>query len=251
MSDAVVPRPILGFDVPMLWRSPVDRRWDRVRWAVLAGWILLVVALPFVGERTANWGDVHDLVASRKVHSVVIDNELPPSDNASGKVIIHWRHGVLRYVTTVRQTNHVVFGEDYSEYNNDDVTEYLNVAPSDRLRELQPGLKVTRGPGSSAYENKLLGFVTQWPYGNLKIFFWLVGLTVLVAGPQPWRATRWAWFWWCTNPLGIAAFLLLSGPLVRWTKPERVNRRLTGGWSFLLAVVPTLSFTLYGTSLHF
>ena len=234
----------------MLWRSPADRRWDRVRWAVLAGWILLVGALPFVGERTASWSDVRDLVASGKVHSVVIDNQLPLSDSGSGKVTIHWRHGLLRYVTMVRQTNGVVDG-DYSEYNNDDVTAYLNSAPGDRLSELQPGLKVTPGRGSPAYHNKLLGFATEWPYGNAKILLWVVGFGVLLAGPQPWRATRWAWFWWITNPIGVAAFLLLAGPLVRRTQPANVNRRLTGGWSFLLAIVPTLSFTIYGLNLHF
>jgi hypothetical protein len=149
----------------------------------------------------------------------------------------------------VRQTNQPVDG-DVSDYNNDDVTAFLNFAPGDRLIELQPGLKVSHGHGSPAYHNKLLGFATEWPYGNAKIFLWLVGLVVLVAGPQPWRGTRWAWFWWITNPIGVAAFLLLAGPLVRRTQPGNVDRRVTGGWSFLLAIAPTLSFAIYGLNLH-
>lgn len=58
------------------------------------------------------------------------------------------------------------------------------------------------------------------------------------AGPAPWRATSWAWIWLILGggPLGSIAYLLLGGPLGLW-RPRDVNRRLTGGWAFLIALV--------------
>jgi hypothetical protein len=64
--------------------------------------------------------------------------------------------------------------------------------------------------------------------------WWLILLT---AGPQPWRATRWAWFWLSGSVVGAIAFVLLSGPLPRVRGPRRPERRLTGGWALLIGVV--------------
>lgn len=63
-------------------------------------------------------------------------------------------------------------------------------------------------------------------------------LLLLIGGPQPWRATRWAWFWLAlpVAPLGLLAYFLLGGPL-GVARPRHPNRRLTGGWAFLLALV--------------
>jgi hypothetical protein len=66
----------------------------------------------------------------------------------------------------------------------------------------------------------------------------LSAFVLLVVGPQPWRATRWAWFWllWTAPPLGILAFLLLGGSTRLWP-PARAEARLTGGWAFLLTIL--------------
>ncbi|GAA1624677.1 hypothetical protein [Georgenia ruanii] len=71
---------------------------------------------------------------------------------------------------------------------------------------------------------------------------WLTGLAafaalcLLIAGPQPHLATKWAWFWLAgATPLWIA-FLLLE-PAPAWARsmpPPR--RRLTGGWAFLISL---------------
>lgn len=61
-------------------------------------------------------------------------------------------------------------------------------------------------------------------------------VVVLVAGPGPWRATRWAWFWLMSLPVGSFAFLLLSGPTPGLPRPRDPRRRLIGGWAFLLAL---------------
>lgn len=67
---------------------------------------------------------------------------------------------------------------------------------------------------------------------------WFVALLVLVSGPQPRLATKWAWFWfiWIVPPAAVALVVLEPVPL--WRREARWRqRRLTGGWAFLLACV--------------
>ena len=76
-------------------------------------------------------------------------------------------------------------------------------------------------------------------YGDLLdagVAVWLAVLLLIVGGPEPWRATRWAWGWvvLLAGPLGSVAYLLLGGPLAL-LRPHAGHRRLTGGWAFLLA----------------
>lgn len=75
-------------------------------------------------------------------------------------------------------------------------------------------------------------------YTDWRVLFLLLTLLLLVAGPAPVIATRWAWFW-----LGMAvppcwALFLLVEP---WFSPDLAGRvqtrRLTGGWAFLLGLV--------------
>lgn len=65
----------------------------------------------------------------------------------------------------------------------------------------------------------------------------LGGLVLLFAGPEPWRATRFAWFWLSWVPLAPLAFLLLSGPTRGVPPPRQQQRRFTGGWALLLSLI--------------
>jgi len=76
--------------------------------------------------------------------------------------------------------------------------------------------------------------------------FWLLGfalvgaigtLMVLVSGPQPWRATRWAWFWIIPTVIGPPLFLILAGATPPLRSPREQHRKLTGGWAFLVALL--------------
>lgn len=71
-------------------------------------------------------------------------------------------------------------------------------------------------------------------------------LFVLINGPQPRWATRWAWFWLILNPalvITAALFLIVSGPVSPTREPvPQSGRRLTGGWAFLIAVVVLSGF---------
>ena len=78
------------------------------------------------------------------------------------------------------------------------------------------------------------GFTVRWDGSGLA---GLATLVLLIAGPQPRWATKWAWFW--LLGLGpMAAVFLLVEPVPVWQSAPAYARpsRLTGGWAFLLAI---------------
>jgi hypothetical protein len=149
-------------------------------------------------------------------------------------VYVRWHDRGLDHVTVVLQaTSRKV---DTSDAADDNVTARLYDAPSRVLQDLQPGLRVIDDDRLSA-GSRVLGFeIPSW-----LIVTWLAltlaGFGLLVGGPQPWWATRWAWLWLAAVSVPVlgAAFLLLSGPTPGVPKPRSPNRRLTGGWAFLIA----------------
>lgn len=206
----------------------------------------MLAVLPFAGERTGEWSDLQSLVRAGTVTEVQVDGELPASSNGFATVGIHWHRGLLDYVTTVRQVRGDESGDAPSSA---DVSAVLHSAPGDRLAALQPGLRISRDERESYAEATMLGFEVPEILALVRVALMLLGMGILVRGPAPWRATPWAWFWWLWNPVGIAAFLLASGPLPGLPAPRNPNRRLTGGWSFLLMLVVTsLSFTVWGVT---
>jgi hypothetical protein len=76
---------------------------------------------------------------------------------------------------------------------------------------------------------------------------WAVGLALgtpfvllgmLVAGPEPRVATRWAWFWLGAYAWPLALVYLVVEPTCLWDRRTLVRqRRLTGGWAFLLSAL--------------
>jgi hypothetical protein len=99
-------------------------------------------------------------------------------------------------------------------------------------------LMVTTGTRSGDQAVTFMGWGVPWEVAILGMVSWMAALLLVVGGPEPWRATRWAWGWaWLlTGPLGSVAYLLLGGP-TGFLRPQPGHRRLTGGWAFLLAWV--------------
>ncbi len=111
-----------------------------------------------------------------------------------------------------------------------------------RLSREHPGVRIVRRPAQ--YDDfAVYGFHVPWPVGGLGIAAALGALVLLIEGPEPWWATRWAWFWLLPIPLALPAFLLLSGPIPLLPSPRRPDRRLTGGWAFLLSALLTSEFS--------
>lgn len=72
---------------------------------------------------------------------------------------------------------------------------------------------------------------------------WLAAIVLLVVGPQPRWATRWAWFW-LLGAAPMAVVFLLVEPVPVWQTQALAGRpwRLTGGRAFLLMLAVGIVF---------
>jgi hypothetical protein len=219
---------------PELW-APSDRRWDRIRYTLLIGWILVIAATPFLGERAASWDDVQKLVASGEVKTVRISGGLPAHSTGYSVAQVHWRHGLLRYTAEVVQARGPRGPRGAATGTGIPV---IRTSPGDRLAALQPELHVTRDQRSPD-GGELFGWQVPIALAISAFLLFLAALGLLVSGPHPWRATRWAWFWLLLTPVSsipFLAFMMLSGPTAGVPGPRDPRRRLTGGWAFMLSV---------------
>ena len=108
---------------------------------------------------------------------------------------------------------------------------------TDALHELDAGLEVRDEPLRGGWQMDVLGLRLEgWAVPAVAVLG-LGTLMLLVGGPEPERATRWAWFWLmlALPPLVCPAYLALGGMLRE--RPEPGTRRLRGGWAFVLALV--------------
>ncbi|SDS48325.1 hypothetical protein SAMN04488570_1977 [Nocardioides scoriae] len=220
------------------WVGPVprcepDRVWDHVRHALVVCWLVALVALPVVGERNSSWDDVRGLVASGEVTRVRVSGELSDVGTGSSTVTVHWRQGLLGHRAEVVQV--VGRGRAAGPDPGGEKT-VVRVPPSRTLVQLQPGIRLTRDPSPAQSGSDVLGWTVPSAVALLGVVLLFVGLALLVGGPRPWRATRWAWFWLLLPPIGHVVFLLLSGPTPGVRPPRPGARRLTGGWAFLLSL---------------
>jgi hypothetical protein len=66
-----------------------------------------------------------------------------------------------------------------------------------------------------------------------------VTLLLLVFGPQPRWATKWAWFWLAIAFQPLWLVFVLFEPVPLWIKQPlaQAASKLTGGWAFLIALL--------------
>jgi hypothetical protein len=216
-------------------RSRADGRWVRVRHALIVGWLLVIVATVMLVERSASWLDIQAGVASGEVSTIRVDGALPEDATGYATVDVHWRHGLWRYVARVVEVRGPGAPSNETLLDGAGVSAVVHTDPGVQLSRSQPGLRVLRDSRRPS-DSSLLGWrVPSW-LGLVAFALVLGGLATLVAGPQPWRATRWAWFWLALPPVGSIAFVLFSGPTPLLPTPRDPTRRLSGGWAFLLAI---------------
>lgn len=207
---------------------------DRLRHLLIAGWLAVLVGTLLAGERATSWSEVRALVASGEVGEVRVSPELPAGATGYTVVDVSWRQGLVRHSTQVVQ----VSGPGQraqAEVAAEQVAGLVGAAPSDILTELQPGLRVTRDQGRPS-GGEIAGWQVPTAIALSALLVVLLSAGLVVSGPDPWRATRWAWFWLLMNPVSLGAFLLLSGPTPGLPAPRDGGRRLTGGWAFLLSM---------------
>lgn len=215
-------------------RSRSDLVLDVARHVLLLGWGLVIAVALVAGEKSESWTDAREAVASGEVRTVSVSRELPAGSTGSVTVWVRWREDGVRRVAEV---THVRASPGRgADAASADPTVEVTQAPSEILTGLDPGLVVQPGPGARTHSVLYFWLLPSW-VGLAVGVLMVAGLGLLIGGPAPWRATRWAWFWLLPTPVGSIALLALSGPTLGLPGPRRPSRRLTGGWAFLLGLL--------------
>ncbi|GAB6898418.1 hypothetical protein [Kineosporia succinea] len=221
-------------------QKPPTRR-PVAAWArrlLLAAWIVVIALAPLTGEREGRFSHLRNELAQGRVTELTVRGdglgEGAVSGTANQTVVWEGRWGITRHdqVRVVVRDPADEFVPDRSgpEVETRDLATYLS--------QTYPGVSVERHPRDHR-DDRLFGF-GHLP-GALYSAYLLVllgSVVVLLAGPEPWRATRPGWFWagffvpWVAVPL----FLLLSGPTPFVPAPGNERRRLTGPAAFLLGL---------------
>jgi hypothetical protein len=220
-----------------------------VRLALFSGWVLVALMTAGIGERASDFGHLNNALSDGRVVRISVSGEgLGPTGSGQVTQDVHWREGPIRRVSTVsvrspgkEEDTSTADGEERETITAKDVGTYLT--------ERYPQLTVTRSRYVESSNSRLGWRIPQW-LAMLGFGISLATLLVLISGPQPWRATRWAWFWIWGTPIGTPIYLLLSGPTPLLPTPRFPARRLTGGWAFLLACVLSSILTSVFASTH-
>lgn len=212
-----------------LLATRAGQRWRRASLGLAAAWIVVLGLMLAVGTREASWEDLQASLADGSVTSVQVVGELAPDSTGYSLAEVFWRNGVLQHRTEVMQVSADLVDSGGAPSSSVQVTGGVG----DLLRGQHPGL-ATKKESRPNVSSELFGWQVTWPLGAVALSVALLTLMVLILGPTPWWATRWAWFWLGNNPVGVMAFLMLSGPTPGVPAPRHSARRLTGGWAFLL-----------------
>ena len=215
------------------WR---DRRWKLTGRLIALLWLVALLSIVLVGERRSDLGMLHGGLADGSVTQVQITG-LPEGGVRGGHATVQlgWESRFLNRYTEI------VVVSPGGQRDRSINAEGLPVVVGDPvavLEELQSDVQVVQQEFRAGTYWEAGGWLLRgWP--SLLIGpLWLATLLLVGGGPQPWRATRWAWVWIALAApfVGVVAYLLLGGPLAAGQPADR-SRRLTGGWAFLLAIL--------------
>ena len=205
----------------------------RSGWALLACCTVLLACAFMFGERASTLPELEAQVAAGDVRAVRLSGGMSSAGQGFSVVEVHWRHGSRAYTTKVIEARPRHEGREAAD---DGVTALIAEDLGSRLEKMQPGIRVDRVARSTGLSADAFGWhFTGWIFWAL-LFEYLCTLGLVIWGPEPRRATRWAWFWLISAaaPLTAMVFLVLGGAISRLPAHD-TTRRLTGGWAFLLA----------------
>lgn len=193
---------------------------------LIAGWVHLAHTPLQRPIEELVWG-----LETGRITSVTIER---PPPNSSGQFPVEWDEPGRR---PSYSTYHHGTGQAGLSWDHDIVDEY---DPDDaaRVDERAEITALARESGAEVVERDWQpatgGF--RWELGGIA---WIAGLFLLVGGPQPRLATRWAWFWLAFHapPAMLALVVLEPAPWGRRRPASPAARRLTGGWAFLLGLL--------------
>ena len=227
---------------------PAPLRYRVIGLLLLAATAALLVCAFVIGERPTDLASLQGRIASGDVTEVRLSEGLPgrrpgldDGRDPLGGARHHPRHlghpGLVRAGGAARRAPGLGPGWRMGPGRGRDDTD---VVVGDVAAALTTGGRTVEVVGSTAPYGR--GSFTTSAYG-LDAPGWIVGAgllvvcatLLLVGSREPWRATRWAWAWIILGtPIGVAAFVLLGGPMGSF-RPRPGAYRLTGGWAFLLA----------------
>ena len=213
--------------------SPYARAWVGLRLVLAAGYVLLGCAAAVLHQGESTLDQLYADLESGSVSQVrVVGDVLPPTSTGSALQEVTWRTGSRAWrveLVQVRGSDGGALPASRAERTTDDVVQQV------RARSPEIDLEVSSprtGVSAQAFGVSYAGFAAL-PVVVLTV----AGLLLLVGGPQPWRATRWGWFWLCLVPGGPLVYLARSGPTPGLRPPAPDDALLTGGWALLAAVV--------------
>ena len=211
-----------------------SRAWAWLRLTLAGLWLVAMIAGYVTHERPATLQDLYASVAAGEVVSVHLVGGLPPhADSGEATLEMHWRTRSVPQVATIKvvraRDGGQVVGTPSDAFTSDDVAH--EVAARD------PAVRIVQTDFRSGVHFDFFGWSVPTWVASLMLGVGVVSFYVLIAGPEPWRATRWAWFWLAGFPFTLIVCLLLSGPTPALPAPRNPTRRLTGGWAFLLSLV--------------
>ena len=208
------------------WR---DRRWRLTVLTFVGLWVATGVALGLTGEKRSDLDTLETSIQNGSVSRVEIVGA--PRDSWRGRttITLRWRGGWLDRFAEAQVVGRRGPGmfDDRSRIVGD---------PATYLRSLDQDVAI--GYVDDGVRDEWWGWRGPSWVGWLGVATWFGTVLLAGNGPEPWRATKWAWTWLTLwgGPLGCLGFFLLGGPLGLW-RPKDLGRRLTGGWAFLIAVV--------------
>ena len=211
------------------WRT---RRWRLTGLAFAILWLVTAVLFVQLGEKQSDLNRLVGSVSDGSVTQVeVVGLPQEPGWRGRVRVTLKWHGSVLSRFAEVTVDSH-------REHSRTVQGDEIVGDPAELLRAsaFPRELSITYSDYTGFREWH--GWRGPEVPAVLGLAAWFGTILLAGAGPQPWRATSWAWIWLIllSGPLGSVAYLLLGGPLGLW-RPRDLSRRLTGGWAFLLAIV--------------
>ena len=226
-------------------REVLSRTYWFTRLALLLVTLVIAATLAVTGGKRTSYGELNQALYDGDINSVEVVNDLPAGTSGYSTAEVRYRDsgwlglfGVNKYAEVKVVSSPGEAGGTTSSDTGDprDELTVVQKSVSSDLRQRFPDLTITSAQPAMSFVK-----VKSWrgpAWLGVPILAVLLGtLALLVNGPQPHRATKWAWFWVIVGagPLGVLAYLLIGVP---WRNiPTPASRWLTGGWAFALFIV--------------
>ncbi len=197
--------------------------------------VAVAVAVGLLGTHPTPLSELRVAIASGQVHDVRVAGTLPEGATGYSTAYLRWSEGGFDRLTTVRQVS--------SPEQGDGARSEVVVGSIDQnLREVQGDgvLRIVHDDSARPTGGSMFGIeLPSWVVGGA-LLVWVLSLLLLVSGPQPARATRWAWFWLLVStlaPLTAVLFLVLGEPGHRLSGDPGGGRRFGGVRAFVLMLL--------------